>query len=227
MGISAIVGSVEAAKRGKAENEEGGPMTEENEGQRTVAPVDASHAPKGKNKKKPAIVAGTVAVVLVLAGAGFWVWHEQPSFCNAICHSPMDNYVESYTSGDAGMLVTQHAEAGKNCLDCHNPVITEQLTEVCTWVADDYPMTDDGMLNTGKEIATEEFCTNDGCHNMTDVVNATWGFEGNDAKFNPHSSHQDNQLECGDCHKSHETSTLYCAKCHDLNLPEGWEATNE
>ena len=62
---------------------------------------------------------------------------------------------------------------------------------------------------------------------MTDVVNATWGFEGNDAKFNPHSSHQDNQLECGDCHKSHETSTLYCAKCHDLNLPEGWEATNE
>lgn len=38
MEISAIVGSVEAAKRGKAENEEGGPMTEENEGQRTAAP---------------------------------------------------------------------------------------------------------------------------------------------------------------------------------------------
>ena len=92
MEISAIVGSVEAAKRGKAENEEGGPMTEENEGQRTVAPADADHAPKGKNKKKPAIVAGTVAVVLVLAGAGFWVWHEQPSFCNAICHSPMDRH---------------------------------------------------------------------------------------------------------------------------------------
>lgn len=227
MEISAIVDSVEAAKRGKAENEEGGPMTEENEGQRTAAPADADYASKRKNKKKPVIVAGTVAVVLVLAGAGFWVWHEQPSFCNAICHSPMDNYVESYSAGDAGMLVTQHAEAGKNCLDCHNPVITEQLTEVCTWVADDYPMTDDGMLNTGKEIATEEFCTNDGCHNMSDVVNATWGFEGNDAKYNPHSSHQDNQLECGDCHKSHETSTLYCAKCHDLNLPEGWEAANE
>lgn len=111
MEISAIVGSVEAAKRGKAENEEGGPMTEENEDQRTAAPADADHASKRKNKKKPAIVAGTVAVVLVLAGAGFWVWHEQPSFCNAICHSPMDNYVESYSSGDAGMLVTQHAEA--------------------------------------------------------------------------------------------------------------------
>ena len=87
-------------------------MTEENEGQRVAAPTDADHAPKGKNKKKSAIVAGTVAVVLVLAGAGFWVWHEQPSFCNAICHSPMDKYVESYSSGDAGMLVTQHAEAG-------------------------------------------------------------------------------------------------------------------
>ena len=70
MEISVIVGSVEAAKRGKAENEEGGPMTEENEGQRTAAPADADHASKRKNKKKPAIVAGTVAVVLVLAGAG-------------------------------------------------------------------------------------------------------------------------------------------------------------
>ncbi len=202
-------------------------MTEENRVATDAANDESAHAPKSKNKKKPAIVAATVVVVLVLAGAGFWVWHEQPSFCNAICHSPMDKYVESYSSGDAGKLVTAHAEAGKNCLDCHNPVITEQLTEVCTWVADGYPMTDDGMLNTGTEIANEQFCTNDGCHNMQDVVDATWGFEGNDPKYNPHSSHQDNQLECGDCHKSHETSTLYCAKCHDLNLPEGWEAANE
>ena len=25
--------------------------------------------------------------------APFMVWHEQPSFCNAICHDPMDPYL--------------------------------------------------------------------------------------------------------------------------------------
>ena len=39
---------------------------------------------------------GVVAVVLIAAGAGFWVWHEQPSFCNAICHTPMDQYNATY-----------------------------------------------------------------------------------------------------------------------------------
>ena len=52
-------------------------------------------APKKKGKKWP-IVVGVVAVVLIAAGAGFWVWHEQPSFCNAICHTPMDEYLETY-----------------------------------------------------------------------------------------------------------------------------------
>lgn len=191
---------------------------------------DAQHTsqPAAKmTRKNKLIVVGVVAAVLVAAGAGFWVWHEQPSFCNAICHSPMDKYVETYYEGDPGKLVTAHAEAGGACLDCHEAEITTQVSEVMAWVSDSYPMGEDGLLATGKEFATEEFCTNGDCHNMTDVVNATWGFAGNDEKYNPHSSHQDNNLECGDCHKVHETSTLYCAKCHDMNLPEGWEATNE
>ena len=41
-------------------------------------------------RKKRGIVVGVIVAVIVVAGAGFWVWHEQPSFCNAICHSPMD-----------------------------------------------------------------------------------------------------------------------------------------
>ena len=52
-------------------------------------------APKKKGKKWP-IVVGVVVVVLIAAGAGFWVWHEQPSFCAAICHTPMDEYLETY-----------------------------------------------------------------------------------------------------------------------------------
>lgn len=201
--------------------------------QRAAEPTEATEsasstaAPKKARPRKGIIAAIVVVVVVAAAGAGFWVWHEQPSFCNAVCHSPMDKYVESYTSNDPGKLVTQHAQAGDGCLDCHEAEITTQVSEVMAWVSDGYPMGEDGMLATGKEFADEEFCARPECHSMTDIVNATWGFEGNDAKYNPHSSHQDNQLECGDCHKVHETSQLYCAKCHQLNLPEGWEAASE
>lgn len=66
---------------------------------------DAQHASQPAVKmtrKNKWIIVGVVAAVLVVAGAGFWVWHEQPSFCNAICHSPMDKYVETYYEGDPG-----------------------------------------------------------------------------------------------------------------------------
>ena len=74
-------------------------MTEE---EKKVDGQTAEPAAQKKKKKWP-IVVGVVVAVLVVAGAGFWVWHEQPSFCNAICHSPMDKYVETYGAGDPGM----------------------------------------------------------------------------------------------------------------------------
>lgn len=182
-----------------------------------------------KKKKNGWMVLGIVVAVIVVVGISFYVWHEQPSFCNAICHSPMDNYVESYYSGDDGMLASVHAQAGLNCLSCHNPQMTEQISEVCTWVSDGYPLDEYGNLQdaSAQNTASSQFCLRSGCHNWNDVVDSTWGFAGNDSKYNPHSSHQDGSLQCGDCHKSHSTSTLYCAKCHQMNLPDGWEATSE
>lgn len=88
----------------------------------------ADPAPSKKRRRWP-VVAGVVAVALVAAGAGFWVWHETPGFCNAICHSPMDPYVESYESGDESLMVTAHAQEGYACLDCHEPKIDEQVAE--------------------------------------------------------------------------------------------------
>ena len=83
-------------------------MTEENKVAETVSAdekVDggaagaagATPSPKRGRRKVTAVVA-TVAVVLVAAGAGFMVWHDQPSFCNAICHTPMDGYLTTYES---------------------------------------------------------------------------------------------------------------------------------
>lgn len=202
----------------------------------TVQGAPAEDSPSGEQaatsrmlqNKRGLITAGVIVAVIVVAFAAFWIWHEQPSFCNAVCHNPMDRYVETYYEGDPGMLVTAHAEAGDTCLSCHEAEITTQVSEVMAWVSDNYPMTEDGtMLATGKQFADEEFCLRSGCHDYSEVVASTWGFEGNDADMNPHSSHQDLALECGDCHKAHEKSVLVCAECHSMNLPEGWEAPGD
>ncbi len=208
-------------KKGEAQ------AAEEPKAEQTAADASEGNAPK-KHKKNGWMVLGIVVAVIVIVGAGFWVWHEQPSFCNAICHSPMDSYVETYYSEDSGMMASVHENAGVNCLGCHEAKTTEQVTEVCAWVADDYPLYSDGTLASDTSgMASEETCAKSGCHNMDDVIANTWGYEGNDAKYNPHSSHQDGNIQCGDCHKSHSTSTVYCNQCHDLNMPDGWEAPND
>ena len=113
-------------------------------------------APAPKRVRRGAIVAAGIVAVVLVAGIGAWVWHEQPSFCNAICHSPMDYYVETYDSGDPNLGVTVHAKAGESCLDCHTAELTTQISEVCAWVSDNYPMTEDGtILATGKHFASE------------------------------------------------------------------------
>ncbi len=199
-----------------------------------MAADSAQHAapasPKRKHRKG-LIALGVIIAVVVVAGIGFFIWHEQPSFCNAICHSPMDYYVQTYDDRDPHNGVTVHAEAGENCLSCHVPTLAEQLTEVIAWTSDTYPMTADGtMLASGKEFATEEFCARAGCHaagdTMTEITAATWGFAGNEEIYNPHSSHQDLALKCYDCHGVHDGNILVCNECHALNMPEGWEAPN-
>ena len=66
-------------------------MTELNNGQGI-----AGDAPSPKRPvQKKWIVLGVVVAVIVVAGAGFWAWHNTPGFCNAFCHSPMDAYVET------------------------------------------------------------------------------------------------------------------------------------
>ena len=66
-----------------------------------------AETPQPKRKKtKAAIVVGVIAAIVVVAGVGFSIWHEQPSFCNAICHDPMDPYVEGYYAPDSTMEQT-------------------------------------------------------------------------------------------------------------------------
>ena len=175
------------------------------------------------------IVLGVVVVVLVAAGVGFGVWHEQPGFCNAICHSPMDNYVEGYYSGDTGLLVAAHAQAEISCLDCHESVLSEQVLEGIAWVKRDFSVDEEGFIagEIPANLGMREFCFK--CHDdgdagtgkdWKDIQAATANWEGHEGA-NPHKSHN-GQEECSKCHKAHRTSVMSCDKCHGFAVPDGW-----
>lgn len=187
-------------------------------------------APK---KKKKLIVAGVAAAIVVVAGIGFFVWHEQPSFCNAICHQPMDKYVETYYAEDGNGLAAAHAKAGSTCLDCHEPTLGQQISEGITWVTGNFYMTEDGYIYHAEErepIGTKQFCFE--CHDDGDastgkdwaeVVASTANYGGEEG-FNVHENHMSTNFDCGDCHSVHATSFMSCNDgCHDLVVPQGWE----
>jgi hypothetical protein len=182
-------------------------------------PIDeAPTAEATPKKKKWPIIVIVIVLVVAAAGVGFYFWHEQPSFCNAICHTPMDNYVEGYYDDNSGKLSNTHEQNGIKCLDCHEAVLSEQITEGIEWITGNYSVDSSGNITDGTLTATKDFCTR--CHNWDDVVASTadWGGV---SGVNPHSSHQ-GSLACSSCHSVHGTSTLYCNSCHTWQLPDGW-----
>ena len=187
---------------------------------------NAASAPGAKRRgRKLPIILGVCAAVLVVAGASFLVWHEQPSFCNAICHSPMDPYVEGFQDEGTDLLVGVHAKSGYECLDCHEPTLSQQVSEGVKWVTGDFA---DPLESRALTIGTAEMCLE--CHDdgdaktgrdWDDIVAATTDW-GGDKTVNPHASHV-GTLDCGNCHSVHGTSVMYCADCHaSMDAPEGW-----
>lgn len=201
-----------------------------------------------KSRKKIGVIVGVIAVVLVAAGASLWVWHEQPSFCGAICHTPMDNYLATYEAepgqpttdkwdnevADASsMLAPVHrTEDGATCLTCHEPVMSQQISEGLNWVSGNYmfPLNERTTDQIGEPVGknSDELCLNESCHHVTDdgtelktrddLIAAT----ANMGTYNPHEAHH-MELECGTCHKAHRASVNYCTQCHaTAEVPEGW-----
>ena len=180
-----------------------------------------------RSRKKLGIVLGVAAAVVAAAGAGFFVWHEQPSFCNAICHSPMDPYVEDYYDEGTDKLVGMHAKAGAACLDCHEPTLSQQVGEGLAWAAGDFSDPPESRSDT---IGTREICFK--CHDdgdpktgvdWEDIVASTEAY-GGEKLVNPHASHLGNSIDCGDCHSVHGAQTIMCNECHYIDLHESWEA---
>lgn len=183
-----------------------------------------SAAAKGKGRRRWPIVVGVVAVVLVCAGIGFNAWHNQPSFCNAICHTPMDYYVDGYYAGaetGRASLAAAHEDAGVTCLQCHEATLEAQVNEGAAWISGAYSVNADGSLQAQLITADKKQCTGAGCHEWQDVVAATenWGGQ---AGVNPHASHQGEAIDCSNCHSVHGESNMYCNACHSYDVPAGW-----
>lgn len=168
-------------------------------------------------------VAGAVLVALITSGT---VWHEQPSFCGAICHTPMKGYVEGYESGDVALLASVHADHDVACLDCHEPTIQQQLTELSHWVSGEYAYDSDTrkLATRSDELVTEETCLQSGCHDMTleELAQETAAMQLNPHEFGEFHAN----VPCSTCHTVHGVSVQYCTQCHSNTIPdvpEGWQ----
>ncbi len=163
-----------------------------------------------KRHRRAWITGGSIAVVLIGGGVGFWNWHSQPSFC-AICH-PMDPYYESLVSSD--YMAYQHGAADVGCLDCHEPTISQQIAEGWKFVTGDYENPLPEM-----EYPTED-CLDchmeNSTHNSWEEIIALTAHYEDEIGRNPHNSpHMAvGELECQECHKSHKESVYYCSSCH-------------
>ena len=189
----------------------------------TPEPSEREQLKKKKSRRRPLIFVGVIVVVLVAAGAGLWGWHEQPSFCSAICHSPMDPYVDGYFSDDMSLAVVAHRTDDVTCLECHDSSIGEQISEATAWLSGNFS---DPL--TLRRFGTVEFCGR--CHDdgdettgkdWEDIIATTAHYQ--NSGRNPHDSHL-GAIDCYTCHSMHSKSKLYCTQCHDnIKVPDSWK----
>ena len=179
---------------------------------------------KKRSSKRAFIVLGVVVAVIVVAGIGFWVWHETPNFCGTMCHDTMGSYLEGYENSD--LLVAEHAANNVRCLDCHEAEISTQIAELQTQISGDY------RIPLAKMEVEDEFCLRDGCHSRAEIEDALADYVAPDGtQINPHvqlidpnskgrveSPHNSgSEIACAECHTSHRDSKeiSYCYKtCH-------------
>jgi hypothetical protein len=172
---------------------------------------------KRLKKIRPVTIAFVaVAAVLVIGGAaaGMLVWHEQPTFCAALCHI-MQPYEDGWASSEYEAHL--HAVEEVECLDCHESSVRQQMDELTKFVAKDY------KIPLRERKLKQEVCLSCKEHDSYPELAETT----KDWPRNVHASHW-GDMECYLCHKQHRPNVLYCTKCHtDLTLPEGWEKNTE
>lgn len=186
----------------------------EHEVEPTSSPVDGAvgtEAPPKKRRRKAPLVIGILAAIVVVAGAGFWVWHETPSFCGTMCHDTMGSYLDSYENSD--YLVADHAAQNIACLDCHEAELATQIAELQVQLSGDY------RIPLAKMETEDEFCLRDGCHTRDEIVAALSDYTTADGtSVNPHEQTIDPQAK-GRTNPHGAGESIACATCHTAHRP--------
>lgn len=176
---------------------------------------------KATRHKRLYVIGGVVAALLASTVAGGLTWHKQPSFCGAVCHSPMAAYSASITNPN--QLVGKHAKQAKlACLDCHESSLSEQLDEARRTITGDYVFQSGHLTPTRAVSFDDSYCL--GCHaskhtSREELIAKTAKKYG---AYNPHAQPH-YRVPCITCHQMHGVSRNYCANCHfKAGVPAGW-----
>lgn len=190
-------------------------------------------------------IVAAVVVVIAIAGAGMYKWHEEPSFCSTLCHiegTYVDNYlqekdvpgIDKYgyrVSNTNAMMAVLHSKTEATakpevvCVDCHVPNMMELAHDGLSFTTGDYYMPRDertleGMKSWDNETG-ESFCANANCHAYLlgedgELDRAKLEKATQAYEFNPHEMYHENQeMKCGTCHKGHRASVQACTGCHE------------
>jgi hypothetical protein len=207
----------------------------------TAADGKAAKPPKKRGKARIIILVVVIVVVLLFGGGGvvYATQHANPQFCNVVCHTPMDPYVNSYMEGvsvnaqqtdlEYPLDITAHKDSDQDivCLTCHTDGIDAQIQEGIAWVSGDYSVPLEELTLTVKPPTAPhqrsgiDTCLTAGCHegisSLDELKEST-----SDQKRNPHESHN-GDMNCTNCHQMHAQSVLFCTQCHaDAVVPDGW-----
>ena len=216
-----------------------------------VAPEKADAAsgaseakPRARRARKGRVAVLVVVVVLVCAGAGMYVWHDQPGFCGTLCHieqAYVDNYYQEQgqpgtdkygneVSDTNAMMAVLHRSNKTTtkpeivCVDCHIPNMGELAHDGVNYVTGNYYQPRDERSGAdlekwdGKD--SDALCANESCHTYLLGEDGTVNRDKlasatADMEFNPHDTHHSTQMQCTTCHKGHRASVLACTGCHE------------
>ena len=177
-----------------------------------------------KTSFKHPLTWGVLAIILLVIFGGSmaaYEYHGTPQFCGNTCHL-MQSYVDTWTDvEETNYLAASHAKNGVTCLDCHEKTLDQQVSELVTYIHQDYrdPLRrrqfDNSMcLNCHMEENQHQ------SYEAIATRTADWLVEYN---RNPHDPPHYEDLECSTCHRSHRESEILCADCHNMpNLGNGW-----
>lgn len=190
----------------------------------TSAAEATSETPKKKrdwNGKRLPIVIAAVVAVTVLGVAG-WAWRATPGYCDALCHSTMGKYYDTFENQTDSLAYAHKAVANGKCLDCHENTLGTSARMAQS------QLTGDHETPLAKVTYTNEFCLQSGCHAGAGIMPGASESSTKDLAFDPHSDYHGVQ-QCNSCHRMHDQSVFTCAGCHQVGawegeggIPEGW-----